>query len=128
MTMNYRTTKMRYRGGGKIKYLVYRSPQPLRTGEKQERTRVHRLYFPENATNIKVEGPMKLIKRTGKWVYGVAVHYRYQLRGAIAHRDHTRYKLPHRRADRTKIVELPLEARNIRMTTHPPKGPKMAVA
>lgn len=128
MPMIYRTTKMRYRGGGRIKYLVYRSSQPLRTGEKQERTRVHRMYFPENATNIKFEGPMKLIKRTGKWVYGVAVHYRYRLRGAMAHRDQTRYKIPSRWGERTKIVKLPPEAHHVRMTTKPPTGPKMAVA
>jgi hypothetical protein len=124
----YRTTKMRYRGGGRIKYLVYRSPQPLRTGQEQERTRVHRLYFPENATHIHIEGPKTLRKQTGRSVYGVAVHYQYGLSGATAHRQQTRYKIPYRRAERTKIVELPRAAKNVRMTTHPPKGPKMAVA
>ncbi len=126
--MDYRTTKMRYAGGGKIKYLVYRSPQPLRTGRLQQRTRVHRLYFPENATNIQVEGPKIFRKRTGRRVYGVAVHYRYGLRGAIARRKGTRYKLPARRADRTKIVALPRDVKNVRMTAKPPQGPKMAVA
>ncbi len=126
--MDYRTTKMRYKGGGRIKYLVYRSPQPLRTGRTQQRTRVHRLYFPENATRIRVEGPKTMKKRTGRSVYGVKVHYRYGLRGATAHRKGTRYKLPARRADRTKVIEVPRDAKNIRMTTKPPIGPKMAVA
>jgi hypothetical protein len=30
--MGYRPSEARYAGGGQIKYLVYRSPQPLRTG------------------------------------------------------------------------------------------------
>ncbi len=126
--MDYRTTKMRYRGGGKIKYIVYRSPQPLRTGRTQQRTRVHRMYFPENASNITMEGPKTFTKSTGRRVYGVAVHYRYGLRAAKARRGTTRYKLPARRADRIKIVALPRDAKNIHMTIKPPKGPKMAVA
>lgn len=126
--MDYRTTKMRYKGGGKVKYLVYRSPQPPRTGRTQQRTRVHRLYFPENATGIRVEGPQVMKKRTGRRVYAVMVHYRSSLSGATAHRKRTTYKIPSRRADRTKVIEVPRDAKSIRMTTKPPIGPKMAVA
>jgi hypothetical protein len=44
--MSYRPSTERYAGGGKVKYIVYRSPQPLRNGRVQQRTRVKRLYFP----------------------------------------------------------------------------------
>src|SRR4029453_15619490 len=87
-------------GGGQVKYLVYRSPQPLRAGHVQDRTRVRRLYFPASATAITVRGPQTLTMRPGRQVYGVAVHYRHQLRGTTVHRDQTTYPLPPRWAER----------------------------
>jgi len=125
--MRHRASEERYAGGGQVKYLVYRSPQPLRTGGAQERTRVRRLYFPASATEITVQGPQTFTKRTGRQVYGVAVHYRYQLRGATAHRDKTTYALPQRWAERTKVVELPRGAKALLLTDQPPEGPLMAV-
>ncbi len=125
--MRYRASEERYAGGGQVKYLVYRSPQPLRTGRVQERTRVRRLYFPASATEITAQGPQTITKRTGRQVYGVVVHYRYHLRGATAHRDKTPYSLPPRWAERTKVVELPRGAKAPALTDRPPEGPLMAV-
>jgi hypothetical protein len=125
--MRYRASEERYAGGGQVKYLVYRSSQPLRTGRVQERTRVRRLYFPANATEITVQGPQTITKRTGRQVYGVVIHYRYHLRGATAHRDKHAYALPPRWAERTKVVELPQGAKAPALTDRPPKGPLMAV-
>ena len=125
--MRYRPSQERYAGGGQVKYLVYRSPQPLRTGRVQDRTRVRRLYFPASATEITVEGPQTLTTRTGREVYGAAVHYRYRLSGATAHRDKTTYALPPRWAERTKVVELPQGAKALSLTDQPPEGPLMAV-
>jgi hypothetical protein len=126
--VSYPKSEERYAGGGQVKYLVYHSPQPLRTGETQERTRVKRLYFPANAKDIKVDGPGTVEKRTGTRVHGVKVHYQYKLGGTTAHRGKTTYKVPERWADRTKVVELPQGAKDIRLTERPPEGPKMAVA
>jgi hypothetical protein len=53
--MTYKPSQARYSGGGKIKYLVYRSSPPLRRGRTQERTRVKRMYFPANAREIVME-------------------------------------------------------------------------
>src|SRR5215211_1536731 len=125
--MRYRPSQARYTGGGQVKYLVYRSPQPLRTGHVQDRTRVRRLYFPASATAITVQGPQTLPMRTGRQVCGVAVHYRHQLRGTTVHRDQTTYPLPPRWAERTKVVALPQGAKELTLTDQPPKGPLMAV-
>jgi hypothetical protein len=125
--MRYRPSEARYAGGGQVKYLVYRSPQPLRTGRVQDRTRVRRLYFPASATEITVQGPQTLTTRTGRQVYGAAVHYRYHLRGTTAQRDETTYSLPPRWAERTKVVELPQSAKDLSLTDQPPEGPLMAV-
>jgi hypothetical protein len=125
--MRYRPSQARYAGEGQVKYLVYRSPQPLRTGRVQDRTRVRRLYFPASATEITVEGPQPLTMRTGRQVYGAAVHYRYHLRGTTAHRDKKTYPLPPRWAERTKVLELPQGAKDLSLTDQPPEGPLMAV-
>jgi hypothetical protein len=127
-TTPYRPSQARYAEGGKVQYLVYHSPQPLRTGRTQERTRVKRVYFPGDAKDITVGKPGMVEKRTGRRVFGVPVHYRYQLSAARAHRGKTTYKMPERWAERTKVIELPDGAKDVHLTTRPPEGPLMAVA
>ena len=126
--MSYPKTEERDQGDGQVKYLVYQSPQPLRTGKVQERTRVKRLYFPASARDIKMGRPGTVEKRTGTRVHGVAVHYRYKLGGTTAQRGNTAYKVPERWAERTKVVEVPEKAHDLHLTERPPEGPKMAVA
>lgn len=126
--MAYRPSTARYSGGGKTKYLVYESPQPLRTGKVQQRTRVQRLYFPASASDITLEGPKTVSKRTGKRVFGALLHYRSRLGGTTAHRGATTYKVPPRESLRTKAIELPRGATDLRLTDKPPEGPRMAVA
>jgi hypothetical protein len=125
--MAYKASQERYADGGQVKYLVYQSPQPLRTGRVQQRTRVQRLYFPADAKEIRLDEPGTVEKRTGRRVHGVAVHYQYQLPRTSAQRGQTRYEVPERWADRTKVVELPEGARSLKLTSQPPKGPAMAV-
>ena len=125
--MATRPSTARYTGGGMTKYLVYRSPQPLRTGETQERTRVQRLYFPATADHIELEEPGTKKKRTGVRVYGVEVRYRSRLASTTAHRKGTAYQLPERWSHRVKVVELPEGAKDLRLTDRPPSGPMMAV-
>jgi hypothetical protein len=125
--MATKASEERYAGGGQVKYLVYQSPQPLRTGRVQQRTRVQRLYFPADAKEIRLDEPGTVEKRTGRRVYGVAVHYQYNLPRTRAQRGSTRYDVPERWADRTKVVELPQGAKSVKLTTRPPEGPMMAV-
>jgi len=96
-----------------VKYLVYRSPQPLGTGAIQLRTRVKRLYFPKDARRIRMEGARMVTTRTGKRVYGVLVRYETKLSAARARRDATTYTLPERWVDRTKVVALPRTAQGV---------------
>jgi hypothetical protein len=126
--MAYKESKERYDGGGLEKYLVYRSPQRRRGGEAQDRVRVKRLYFPADASNIRIEGPQEVRTRTGRQVHGVVVRYAYVLAGGRARRGNTAYQVPERRSERAKVVPLPNEARGVRLTDEPPEGPKMAVA
>ena len=118
--MAARPSQSAYAGGGQVRYLTYRSPQRLRTGRTQERTRVQRLYFPADARDIAVDEPGTLEKRTGRRVHGVAVRYRYHLAEVRGRRGSTEYNVPERWADRMKIVELPEGAKAVKLTNRPP--------
>jgi hypothetical protein len=125
---HYKPTTARYSGGGKVKYLVYRSPQPLRTGAVQLRTRVKRVYFPKDARRISMERPRMVARRTGRRVYGVVVRYETRLSAARARRNSTTFTLPERWVHRTKVVDLPRNAKGVRLTDRAPEGPLQAVA
>jgi hypothetical protein len=125
---HYKPTTARYSGGGKIKYLIYRSPQPLRSGAIQLRTRVKRLYFPRSARRIRIERPKIAATRTGRRVYGVVVRYEERLGPTRARRNSTTYTLAERWVDRTKVVRLPRHAQGVRLTERAPEGPLLAVA
>jgi hypothetical protein len=125
---HYKPTTARYSGGGKVKYLVYRSPQPVRTGTIQLRTRVKRVYFPKSARRITVERPKTVVTRTGKRVYGVRIRYEERLGPTRARRNSTTYTLPARWVERTKVVSLPRNAKGLRLKVQAPEGPLLAVA
>jgi hypothetical protein len=125
----YKPSQARYDLGGKVKYLVYQSPQRLANGRIQMRTRVKRVYFPGDASNIKLGEPGLYRNLRGRKVFGVPITYRYVLAPATAHRGKTVIHLPPRKSHRTKIVPLPSRhVEDLHMTDRPPKGPLQAVA
>ena len=126
--MAYKPSEARYDLGGSVKYLVYQTPQRLANGRVQMRTRVKRVYFPGDATNITVGKPGSYRNLRGRMVFGVPVTYRYVLAPASAHCGKTIVRLPRRSAHRTKIVPLPKPVKGLRLTDRPPKGPLQAVA
>ena len=126
--MAYKPSQARYDLGGKVMYLVYQSPQPLANGRVAMRTRVKRLYFPGAARNITLGEPGEYRNLRGRKVFGVPVTYRYVLAPATVHRGKTIARLPPRKAHRTKIVTLPIDAQGLHLTARPPKGPLQAVA
>jgi hypothetical protein len=126
--MAYKPSQARYDLGGKVKYLVYESPQPLANGRVQVRTRVKRLYFPGDARDIKVGKPGDYRNLRGRKVHGVPVTYRFVLAPATLHRGKTIAHLPPRTAHRTKVVPLPRHAKGPHLTDRPPIGPLQAVA
>lgn len=68
-------------------------------------------------------GQLPMIRGVG----GVVVHYRHQLLGTTAHRGKTTYAMPLRWAERTKVVEVPQGATDIRLTDTLPEEPLMGV-
>jgi hypothetical protein len=128
LAVAYKPSQARYDLGGKVKYLVYESPQPLANGRVQMRTRVKRLYFPGDARDIKVGKPGEHRNLRGRKIYGVPVTYRYVLAPATVHRGEKIAHLPPRPAQRTKVVPLPRHGKGLHLTDRPPKGPLQAVA
>jgi hypothetical protein len=124
----YKPSQARYDQGGKVVYLVYESPQLLANGRVAMRTRVRRLYFPGDASDIKLGKPGQHRNLRGRTIFGVPVTYTYVLAPTTLHRGKTVARLPPRKSHRTKIVPLPKEAQGLRLTTRPPKGPLQAVA
>ena len=126
--MAYKPSEARYDLGGSVKYLVYQTLQRLANGRVQMRTRVKRVYFPGDATNITLGEPGSYQNLRGRKVFGVPVTYQYVLAPATARRGKTVVRLPKRSAHRTKIVPLPKPVKGLRLTSRPPKGPLQAVA
>lgn len=116
--MPYRPSEARYDGGGQVLYLVYWSPQRLANGSQQARTRVKRMYFPKDATDITLGRPGTLERRTGRKVFGIEVKYRYiqdLAKGSVE-------------SERSKIVQLSEGASDLKLTDDPPTGPLQAVS
>jgi hypothetical protein len=116
--MPYKPSEARYDKGGRVLYLVYTSPQKLANGKQQPRTRVRRMYFPNDATDITLGRPRMLEKRTGRKVFGVEVKYRY-----VQDRGRRDVESQH-----SKVVELSEGATGLKLTDDPPQGPLQAVA
>jgi hypothetical protein len=83
---------------------------------------VKRIYLPADSDKLSLEGPKTLHKRTGRDVHGVALHYEHRVAAARASRGDTKYKIPERTSERTKVIELPSGARELRLTDRAPKG------
>ncbi len=126
--MTPRRSEERFDQGGRVLYLVYESDQRLRDGSNQPRSRVKRFYLPADSRDVSVSDPRDVRKRTGRRVHGVEVHYEHRMAATTAQRGSTKYQMPERWAERTKVIEMPESARNVRLTNDPPEGPKMAVA
>jgi hypothetical protein len=119
--MAYKPSESRYDGGGRVVYLEYSTPSRAR-GTESTRRRAKRIYLPADSKNLSLEGPKTLRKRTGRSVHGVALHYEHVVGAARARRGNTSYKLPERTSERTKVIEVPAEARDLRLTDKAPKG------
>ena len=124
--MSYRPTTYKYAGVTKTLYVIYKFPQKLRNGRIQLRTKVKRFYV--SGTNVSTYGPAFFTNRKGKRIYGIKVTYRNPIKAFVAHRGKTSYRQPKKTLVVSKIIPLPREVRNVRISSTAPKGPLMEVA
>ncbi|ACM93693.1 hypothetical protein NAMH_0673 [Nautilia profundicola AmH] len=111
----YIPTEMKYKGGARVLWLVYYHPEKKREYAK-------RIYFPSNAENIKIEGPGEYKNRFGNKVWGIKITYEMEISPTIIHVRGKEIHLPARKVTKTKIVEVPKYAQNIRILEEKPQS------
>jgi len=104
----YIPTEVKYKGGAKVLWIVYYHPRKKREYAK-------RVYFPNDAFDIKVEGPDEFKNRFGNKVYGVKITYKFTISPTTIHIRGKEIHLPQRVVTKTKIVPLPKVAQNIKL-------------
>ncbi len=116
----YIPTEARYRSG-KVMWLVYESPHQYRGGKTYPRLRVKRIYFPGDASDIKMEGPGEYTTRFGRKVTGVKITYKTRIAPTTIRRKGRVIQLPERIVTRTKIIQLDEGATNVRLEEKRPE-------
>jgi len=111
----YIPTELKYKEGARVLWLVYYHP-----GRNREYAK--RIYFPKNAKNISVEGPGEYKNRFGNKVYGIKVTYQMEISPTVIHVRGREIHLPKRTVTKTKIIQVPKIAENIRILEEKPQS------
>lgn len=126
--MPYHPTTSKYSGKTKTYYVIYKQTFKAKTRSgttyPRTQTRVKRVYISGTLVNTRT-GTFK--NRLGKSVYGVLFTYKTRVKGFTAQRGRTRYRQPSKTIVVKKIVELPRNAKNIRVSSRAPKGALMDI-
>ena len=109
----YIPTEAKYKGGAKVLWLVYYHP-----GRKREFAK--RIYFPADAFDFRVEGPGEFKNKFGNKVYGIKVTYKSKISATVAKIRGKEIHLPERIVTRTKVIEVPRVAQDIRIVAEKP--------
>jgi len=109
----YIPTEAKYKGPGKIIWLVYYLPSRKRMYAK-------RIYLPGDYRNLHVEGPAMYYNRFGNPVYGVLLTYEMAIKPTTIHVHGREIQLPERWITKKKIVPVPETAQNIHITEEKP--------
>jgi len=112
--MVYRPTEYPRVGTGRYYYVMYENLERTRAGTRVWKPRVKRVYISGRVVDVK-RGRVE--KRNGKMVHGIKFYYVNTRRPYTAHRGRTRYRVSRTEMIIEKVVELPKDARNIRLTT-----------
>jgi len=114
VALKYRPTTAKYRGRTKTLYIYYESRDRVRGGKVRWKPHVKRVYV--SGTVVRVERGT-FTNRYGRRVHGVKIVYENPRRAFVAERKGKRYKVRRAIVEVTKIVELPGDARNVRIHT-----------
>jgi len=111
----YIPTELKYKGGAKVLWLVYYHP-------KRKREYAKRIYFPNPVKNIQIEGPGEFKNKFGNKVWGIKISYESEIDEAVIHLRGKEIHLPKRIIKRSKVIQIPKIAENIRITEEKPKS------
>ena len=111
--MVYRKTEYPRVGPGKYYYILYENLEQVRSGKKVVKPRVKRVYISGKLVRTE-RGSVR--KRTGEIVKGVKFSYKNTRKSLSAKRGATKYHVKKAEMIVEKVVELPRNAMNIKIT------------
>ncbi len=115
--MAYKDTTEKYKGPTKTYWITYEVP---RKGAEEPMDRAKRFYVPGKLQ--KTEGPGTFENKVGHKKFGIRVTYEKAREGYAAERGETEYDVGETETSVTKIVELPEDAVNVKVTDEEPKS------
>ncbi len=107
-------TTAKYKDGGTTLWIIYYHP-------KRKREYAKRVYLPKEYRNFKMEGPGEFKNRFGNKVWGVKISYESYVEPTTLHLGSKELHLPARWVKREKVIPLPKEAQNVRVSKERPK-------
>lgn len=114
--MEYKETTEKFTGPVKTYWITY---EVTRKGAKKPMDKAKRFYVP--GTLQKTEGPAMFENRMGRTKFGIRATYEKPRKAYIAERGKTEYDVGRAETTITKIVELPEDATNVKITDKKPK-------
>jgi hypothetical protein len=117
VTMAYKETKEKFKGPTQTFWITYEVP---RKGAEEPVDKAKRFYIPGELQ--KTEGPGTFENKIGNKKFGIKVTYGKPREGYTAERGETEYEVEETETTVTKIVELPEDALNVKITDKVPKS------
>ena len=114
MALKYKPTTAKYKGRTKTDYIYYESRDKVRGGKVRWKPHVKRVYVSGKLVDWEVG---TFTNRYGRRVHGVKIVYENPREAFTAQRGGTKYEVKRTKVTVTKIVELPSDARNVRIHT-----------
>lgn len=114
--MAYKETTEKFKGPTKTYWITYEFP---RKGAEEPVNRAKRFYVPGELQ--KTEGPGVFENKMGHNKFGIKVTYEKSREGYTAERGETEYDVEETETTVTKIVGLPEDAINVKITDKKPK-------
>ncbi len=115
--MAYKETTEKFKGPTKTYWITYEVP---RKGAEEPMDKAKRFYVPGELR--KKEGPGTFENKMGHKKFGIKITYEKPREGYVAERGETEYDVEETETDVTKIVELPEDALNVKITDKEPSS------
>jgi len=112
MAIKYKPTTAKYKGRTKVLYIYYESRDRVRGGKVRWKPHVKRVYVSGTVVEIR-KGTFE--NKAGRRVHGLKIIYENPRESFTAHRGQKKYKVRRTTTTVTKVVELPEDARNVKI-------------
>jgi len=114
MALKYKPTTAKFKGRTKTLYIYYESRDRVRGGKVRWKPHVKRVYVSGKLVRWE-KGTFT--NRYGRRVHGLRITYENPREAFTAQRGRKKYKVSKATVTVTKVVELPADARNVKIYT-----------